>query len=970
MSKTHIVPQTTTARIFVRNFNITLKFARLYGFGHARTTKQIEKTWTELGAALSGESDGDILIAASGNQLLLNGALLGNSGADRNLAQLLTSIGLSSVHFSLNITREGFDQFIRSFPSGGGAPALLAEKYKRTMEGVSGVRLNEICYVPADSASVSLELAAQITRGVLGSTGAEDSTSWFNDPERLLQLIAAAEGSRGGRSEAESRGTAEGGGGSGAVVSGSGTGSTSSSAAGFGREGVAISSAGHSSGEANVAAGAGGATTGSTGSDRVGSGGGRRFRDGPTDFWSEVKAAMRGLQVGSGPLITPEQDDVCKILRLLRELAKNDDEPKESLEPVAFQSRLSAVSGGARMRFNDALVALASQVPAQPRDKFFLLRLAEHMAIRFAVDTYERGDAQVTAVRQLLERMGQEIAALRNILGVHETKLKDAGIAVDSYGDQLERQFWTAVPDATKRSVLLSPEAWCVPPRHVGDYLREQQKLGDHDACREILSNYLKGVESENADAQRKTFSGLCDLAECYGDEAALLGEAITRVGARISIEQDRELRSLASAAFVRLGQEGATRQSYPALQVVLSSLDQLESQAPTLIQGLQQRIGLEDRLSEFLEDALRDRKVPNGLIEILQRLPRPGAKQLAKRFGQVGFREDCDLLLALFHNLGPEGTAYLKESMNEAAPLEAVESVGLLSRVDPVLLTQALPRRLRECPRSIHDMVVRRIAFSGAPERGQLLASLFDSLDPLIRPLALDEMGMSGDAGVVPWLLTVADAEKGENELVRLKAIEAIGRLRAKNVVPILQRILEAKHVFRWLHPSEVRIVAAQTLAKIDPAAWQRLASRAGLTPSQLCFPALDSEANASGVRQRRYPRLGLSQPLTAVTTNLRENFTLEVHSLNLGGGVAAVERLCPACTVLALKFAVGLRSVRAQVLVRENLTGTITFEIVEISLDDRSRLRQLLAEMGCMPPPGSAKNRVRRRPPTRSKR
>src|SRR6266853_4172758 len=171
-------------------------------------------------------------------------------------------------------------------------------------------------------------------------------------------------------------------------------------------------------------------------------------------------------------------------------------------------------------------------------------------------------------------------------------------------------------------------------------------------------------------------------------------------------------------------------------------------------------------------------------------------------------------------------------------------------------------------------------------------------------------------------------------------------------------------------MHPTEVRIVAAQTLAKIDPAAWQRLASRAGLTPSQLCFPALDSEANASGVRQRRYPRLGLSQPLTAVTTNLRENFTLEVHSLNLGGGVAAVERLCPACTVLALKFAVGLRSVRAQVLVRENLTGTITFEIVEISLDDRSRLRQLLAEMGCMPPPGSAKNRVRRRPPTRSKR
>jgi hypothetical protein len=228
----------------------------------------------------------------------------------------------------------------------------------------------------------------------------------------------------------------------------------------------------------------------------------------------------------------------------------------------------------------------------------------------------------------------------------------------------------------------------------------------------------------------------------------------------------------------------------------------------------------------------------------------------------------------------------------------------------------------------------------------------------------------MSGDAGVVPWLVSVAETEKGENELVQLKAIEAVGRLQVKDAVPILQRILEAKHVFRWVHPSEVRIVAAQTLAKIDPAAWQGLEARADLTPSQLSFPALDIEANASGVRQRRYPRLGLLHPLTAMTTNLRKNFTLEVHSLNLGGGLAAIEGHCPAGTVLALKFAVGVRSVRAQVLVRESLNATVAFEIVEISLADRSRLRQLLAELVCMRPPGSAKNRVRRRPPARPKR
>src|ERR1700722_1074149 len=163
VSTTPTLPQTTTGRTFVRNFNILLKFMRLYGFDHARTSEQMEKTWAELGAVLNAESDGDILLAASGGQLLLNGTPLGNSSADRNFAQLLTSIGLSSVHFSSNITREDFNLFVRNFPAGGNAAAALAEKYKRAMEGVPGIRLNEICFVPTDPANVSPELAAQIT---------------------------------------------------------------------------------------------------------------------------------------------------------------------------------------------------------------------------------------------------------------------------------------------------------------------------------------------------------------------------------------------------------------------------------------------------------------------------------------------------------------------------------------------------------------------------------------------------------------------------------------------------------------------------------------------------------------------------------------------------------------------------------------------------------------------------------------
>jgi hypothetical protein len=122
--------------------------------------------------------------------------------------------------------------------------------------------------------------------------------------------------------------------------------------------------------------------------------------------------------------------------------------------------------------------------------------------------------------------------------------------------------------------------------------------------------------------------------------------------------------------------------------------------------------------------------------------------------------------------------------------------------------------------------------------------------------------------------------------------------------------------------------------------------------------------ESNASALRQRRYLRFGLARPLTAVTTNLRENFTIELRSLNLGGGMGVLEGHCPEGTILALKFALGRRSVRAQVFVRKNLADGVTFEIVEMNLADRSRLRQFLSDANGQPQGTSVKNRVRRMP------
>ena len=64
-------PTTTAGRVFVRSLNILLKFARLYGYDHVRTTEQLKVAWEELSTAIPEGSEGGLLLGATGAQLLL-----------------------------------------------------------------------------------------------------------------------------------------------------------------------------------------------------------------------------------------------------------------------------------------------------------------------------------------------------------------------------------------------------------------------------------------------------------------------------------------------------------------------------------------------------------------------------------------------------------------------------------------------------------------------------------------------------------------------------------------------------------------------------------------------------------------------------------------------------------------------------------------------------------------------------------
>ena len=61
----------------------------------------------------------------------------------------------------------------------------------------SGVRVNEIRFVAEDAGYSEARMAAQLTAKTLGAD-ANAIQDWFRSPEKMIQLIAAAEGSHGG----------------------------------------------------------------------------------------------------------------------------------------------------------------------------------------------------------------------------------------------------------------------------------------------------------------------------------------------------------------------------------------------------------------------------------------------------------------------------------------------------------------------------------------------------------------------------------------------------------------------------------------------------------------------------------------------------------------------------------------------------------------------------------------------------
>ncbi len=897
-----------SARAFVHSLNILIKYARMYGYEHKRTEAQFETTWNELQSALPAGGEAGFLLGVSDNKLLLDGIPLEAGQAEKSFATLLTTAGLASLHFSKEVTEEDFVRLVRAFTVAGSKATDVSKQIKEALGAgshKSTIKINEVKFVAADPLTGDVSIAAQIAAQTLGP----EFKQWLNDPQKLLQLIAAAEG----------------------ATSGGSTG------AGDGVPMVPLGSV------PNVPAGqggTGGAAGGFAGAPGVGSqagaGKGTGTGTGVAPAWT-------------GGMVPLQEQEVIQAIRLLTRFGQVQNDP--SIKEEQLQKELTEVDPNTRLNLQQLLGSLAAQAAsAQEEETPLLMKAAEHMAIRFALERYQKGEVKVNAVHQMMEHMSRQMDSLRQILKLQEEKMSKAGILVESHADILDRMFWAEVPEAGKKSVLLSHEAPCVPARNLRQFVEVLLDRDDKQTAGDILNNYSSCLAAKDAEPRRRTAIGLSQLADLYARLGGQpMAQAVRKLSEQIIAEKDAELQSLYNAAFVRLSQEASSAKNYAAVNEVCAGMELISVERPVLISDLRPRVGVENRLPEYIEEAINVEPIPADLLSVLRRTSQSAAEHLADRFFRCMRRDECDRMIELVKQLGSPILTQLREILRTGQPRQASGAVGLVSRLDVTTLLELLPSRLPEWNRFYHDVVVRQIAYGAAADRGRTLLELAEVLDAVVLPEAVDEIGMSGDRSSVPPLIAMAKPGEAASRspFVQLKALESLGRLRDTEAIATLREILETKKTFGWLHHRELRIAAAQALSKTDPRYSSQVMSDSGLEPAELAIAPLDMAPACPWVRQRRYERMVLAKTVVGVLGSSWGKSRILIRELSLGGGMGTKEDNLRIGSEADLEISLGMRSkLRAHVLLRRARVNEVGFEIVNTDLESRYKLRRLLVE------------------------
>ena len=579
----------------------------------------------------------------------------------------------------------------------------------------------------------------------------------------------------------------------------------------------------------------------------------------------------------------------------------------------------------------------------------YLQRLSERLVFEFLNAEFAAGTLPPPEVRKQLRALGEVLVSSGGYTGPHSSQHLSSLARVwadEKHREKLVERFWMELPPREKSQTLRGPDVWCMPVPAIRAALSQLAEAGADAPRREarnILLNYTRLLETADPAVRRNVAVGLSELSAVV---ASLwpnqMPEELSRCALK-TLEQETapDTAAMLSAFLEMLGRVAVTRGDFTGLEAILLGLEKTPRE-PRFehMHALASRLIAQDRWNLLVDAALANRALEPALPRLLVRDPERLLDRLTTLLTESRGAEVIPAMVRLLRTIGVPALNLLETRLYEARKQRVSAAIKLLAATDPERLLRGLPRALASWEWNLQDLAVSELSRPANATSARSAAFVFSTLlteaNALVVPMMIDHIGLAQETSAIPELMQIAAGthEQLKDQFVRIKAIEALARMRVAEAVDLLHQLSEKREGLAYAEPSGLRGVAGDALALMEnrPQSAQVRAAYEFAAPAGGSFNV-----------PRRYSRVPLESPLRAHIEGGQPAMA-RVRTISLGGAyLESVKKLNVGDTI-RLEVRSGLRKIHFTAVVRNSGPDGNGVEIVHMQGDDRDKLRKLV--------------------------
>ena len=655
-------------------------------------------------------------------------------------------------------------------------------------------------------------------------------------------------------------------------------------------------------------------------------------------------------ETADAPIQAPDFDDLVASLRLLARLTP----PLESARGLSPEEATRAIHGAMEEASRDSVCMLLSSVSQYgPREgerpQPYLLRLSENIAFEFLTAEFSSGSLTALSVRPTIFRLTDVIIEAGGYSGPHSSQhLSSLAVtwATDTHREQLIDRFWLELSPREKSAVLRGPEVWCVP---VTALLHTLGQLADAGAdaprreARNIVLNYARRIEHADPSARRFVAAGLNELSSIIESLwPNQLPEDLSRGAMKaLDVEKAPETAALLAAFVESLGRVAVSRADYSGFETILTGLERVPQDIEhDHMAALANRLVAQDRWLLLVDAALANRALDPILPRLLQRDPERLLDRMTLLLTEPRGAEMVPAMARLLRTIGVPVLNLLETRLYEARRQRVTAAIKLLAAADPERLLRGLARAMASWEWNLQDLAVSELSrpnnSASAVSTAFVFSAILADAHPMVVPMMIDQLGLAQETTAVPQLMEIAAGEHEtlRDQYVRIKAIEALGRMRAYEAAELLRTLAESREGLTYAEPAGLRAAAEDALALIE--------NRPSFKQAAAAFGA-PAQSSSGYVIPRRYVRVPLESPLRAQIEGAPAGLA-RVKTISLGGAYLESHRKLSVGDSIKLEVRAGFRKINFTAVVRNIGPEGSGVEFVHMRDEDREKLRKLV--------------------------